>query len=99
MPGGARRHARLSRRLHARTGPQVLHGPADIACHLSKGFAEGNRAEQRSCTGVAVYRANCGLKPLGANAMDAVRHVKPNRELVFASPAEFLRHHKGEPPE
>jgi hypothetical protein len=77
----------------------VLHGPADLACHLSKGFAEGNRAAQRSCTGVAVYRRNCGLKPFGANAMDAVRHVKPNRELVFAGPEEFLRHHKGEPPE
>jgi hypothetical protein len=70
---------------------EVLHGPADLACHLSKGFP-ANRAEQRSCTGVAMFRANLGLHPAGG-AMRAVQLVGENREAVFASPEDFAAHH------
>jgi hypothetical protein len=73
---------------------EVLHGPADLACHLSKGFPL-NRAEQRSCTGVAMYRANLGrLHPAGG-AMRAVLLAGENRDAVFASPEEFAAHHDG----
>lgn len=71
----------------------VLHGPADIACHMSKGFNVRNPDDQRSCTGVAMYRANVGLRPWG-HALDAVAHVGPDRALVFAAPAEFWQHHR-----
>lgn len=70
----------------------VLHSPADLACHLSPGFPT-LIAEQRSCTGVAMYRANTGIKPWG-HAAAAVAHVGADRDAVFASPAEFARHHK-----
>lgn len=71
---------------------EVLHGPADLACHMSKGFPH-DRAEQRSCAGVAMYRANLGLAPPG-HAGQAVRDVAAARcDLAFASPAEFAEHH------
>jgi hypothetical protein len=72
----------------------VLHGPADIACHMSKGFP-ANRSEQRSCTGVAMYRANVGHWPAGANAADAVAWTGQNMELAFATADEFKKHHEG----
>jgi hypothetical protein len=75
---------------------EVLHGPADIACHMSKGFPK-DRATQRSCTGVAAYRANVGLLPAGYGARQAVLLVGADRAAVFASPAEFARHHRKDP--
>lgn len=71
---------------------EVLMGPADLACHMSKGFPD-DRAEQRSCTGVAMFRANCEIKPKGLNALEAVESIGPNRELVFDSLLGFYRHH------
>ena len=74
----------------------VLHGDADLACHLSKGFQEGEREQQRSCTGVAMYRANTHCLPLGTNARDAILSVVAedgDRSNVFASPEEFRAHH------
>jgi hypothetical protein len=49
---------------------EILHGIADIACHMSPGFPN-NRALQRSCTGIAMYRIFCRIKPWG-HAMEAV---------------------------
>lgn len=72
----------------------VLHGIADLACHLSPGFPSDPQA-QRSCTGVAQYRANVGVNGLARNAQAAVDHVGPNTSAVFASPREFARHHSG----
>jgi hypothetical protein len=71
----------------------VLHGIADIACHLSPGFPH-NRAEQRSCTGVAMYRANLRVWPLADNALAAVDHVGRDRAAVFDDPLAFIRHHR-----
>lgn len=70
----------------------VLNGPADLACHMSKGFPK-NLAEQRSCTGVAMYRCNTKTLPMGANARSAMARVGPNRELAFATEEEFVQHH------
>jgi hypothetical protein len=70
----------------------VLNDIGDIACHLSPGFPR-NPAEQRSCTGVAMYRANLKIAPLARNSQAAVDHVGENREIVFDDPADFLAHH------
>lgn len=70
----------------------ILHSPADIACHLSPGFPKVLET-QRSCTGVAMYRANCGIEA-GGHAQQATEHVGPNRELSFAAPREFVAHHQ-----
>src|ERR1019366_7196985 len=50
----------------------ILHGDADIACHMSKGFKERALEEQRSCTGVAIYRRNACKIPRGTNAIEAM---------------------------
>jgi hypothetical protein len=71
---------------------EVLHGPADLACHMSPGFPD-DVTRQRSCTGVAMYRANCGLAPAGRSAYDAVQATGPD-DRAFASPEEFARHHR-----
>jgi hypothetical protein len=71
---------------------EVLHGPADLACHMSPGFPD-DRSRQRSCTGVAMYRANCGHGPAGKSAYDAVKATGPDGR-AFTSPTEFLRHHR-----
>jgi hypothetical protein len=69
----------------------ILHGVADIACHLSPGFPH-DLTNQRSCTGVAMYRANVGIKAWG-HAQEAVDQTGPDRKLAFASPREFKEHH------
>jgi hypothetical protein len=74
---------------------EILHGPAAIACHMSKGFPH-NRAEQRHCTGVAMYRANTGCRPVGG-AMTAVELIGPNHSLVFSNSRQFRTHHWREP--
>jgi hypothetical protein len=69
----------------------VLNSFADIACHLSPGFPN-NLPEQRSCTGVAMFRANVNI-PASGQAAKAVRHVGVDRKAVFANPGEFAAHH------
>ena len=49
---------------------------------------------QRSCTGVAMYRANVGIVPTG-HALDAVLATGSDREQAFASAGEFVKHHEG----
>jgi hypothetical protein len=74
----------------------VLHGVADLACHLSPGFPR-NLAEQRSCTGVAMFRNHTGIPAQGhatESAAESMARVGENTDLVFASDAEFAEHHK-----
>lgn len=79
---------------------EVLHGPADVACHCSKGFAEGDLDRQRSCTGVAAYRASTGAgtaHPL-SRARAAVKRVTDDPrqiavEACFKSEEAFRAHH------
>ena len=72
---------------------EVMHGPADLACHMSPGFPD-DRSRQRSCTGLAMYRANARLMPGGKGAFEAMLETGPNRELAFATPDQFRKHHK-----
>lgn len=72
---------------------EVMYGPADLACHLSKGFDTRDVAAQRSCTGLAMYRRNVRFIPDGKSALAAVLDVETNTDLVFGSPLEFLQHH------
>lgn len=79
-----------------------LFGPADIACHLSSGFKDGERERQKSCTGVAAFRANVsgweassGVHPLShaKEAVDAIAGEAETRAECFSDPNEFLAHH------
>lgn len=70
----------------------ILNNGADIACHLSPGFP-GTLATQRSCTGVAMYRANAGVIA-GGHAEAATRHIGKNYDLAFGNQREFRRHHE-----
>lgn len=71
---------------------EVLRGPADLACHMSPGFPD-DIERQRSCTGVAMFRANCGIVPDGRGAREAMQTAGPNGTLAFGSEAEFALHH------
>lgn len=74
-------------------------GPADFACHMSKGFDVNDRDAQRSCTGVGNFRCNTALvvyMPDG-NGRDNALLAGENREDVFATLPEFWRHHKVKP--
>jgi hypothetical protein len=77
---------------------EILHSPASIACHSSKGFHEGDLSTQRSCTGVAAFRANVGhrclYKGVETHAQYATEIVGSDKERYFASDEEFVVHHK-----
>ena len=80
----------------------ALHGPADIACHLSKGFG-GDLAKQKSCAGVAAYRASLNVTtahPLShaTAAKDYIAGLaaKGDRralDMCFDNPNGFILHH------
>jgi len=73
-----------------------LVGPADFACHMSKGFLPKDHEATRSCTGVANFRCNSGiartLLPRG-NALDACVAAGPDHVQVFSTLREFYDHH------
>jgi hypothetical protein len=77
---------------------EVLHSPASLACHCSPGFHEGTIETQRHCTGVAAYRANVGhiaqVGGLPTGAHRATQIIGADTETYFASPEEFIAHHK-----
>lgn len=60
------------------------HGEANIDCHVLTGV---------QCAGAAIYRANIAKLPRDPELL----RLQPDREKVFASPSEFLAHHKGGP--
>lgn len=75
----------------------VLHGPASLACHSSKGFNTPDISEQRHCTGVAAFRANVG-HVAAINGHETASHLSTlaigeDRETYFATDAEFVAHH------
>lgn len=80
---------------------EILHSPASIACHSSKGFHEGVIETQAHCTGVAAYRANVGhicsvptehgLVPTSAHL--STQLIGSDTEHYFATPQEFYDHH------
>lgn len=77
---------------------EVLHSPASLACHSSKGFHEGVLETQRHCTGVAAFRANvgheCTFLGYPTKAQEAVDLIGPDRETYFATDDEFVEHHQ-----
>jgi len=63
---------------------QAAHGESTIECHTLLGA---------QCAGSAIYRANVAKLPRDREALK----LPPDTENVFATPLEFLKHHK-EPP-
>lgn len=58
----------------------AAHGEAKIDCHTVK---------DQQCAGSAIYRGNVCKSPRTSDILK----LPPNRELVFANPAEFRAHH------
>lgn len=74
---------------------------ASIACHMTPGFQQGIIETQRHCTGVAAFRAHTGVVGMVRGVItasyDATRFVATLPDVmrnVFATEAEFVRHHK-----
>lgn len=62
----------------------AAHGETKIDCHMFDG---------PQCAGAAIYRAN-----VVKSCRDrSIVRLEPNRVKVFASPPEFLNHHKDQP--
>lgn len=57
----------------------AVHGEAEVNCHT--------RTAQ--CAGAAIYRANVLKCPRDGKLLQ----LPPDRETVFATPAEFTQHH------
>ena len=60
---------------------RYAHGEGTSECHTLLGA---------QCAGFAIYRANVCKVPIDRNALV----LPPDRERVFATPMEFLEHHK-----
>jgi hypothetical protein len=60
---------------------QDVHGEAQINCHTLIG---------PQCAGGAIYRANVSKTPRKRTLLV----LNPDTKLVFASPGEFLTHHR-----
>jgi hypothetical protein len=69
------------------------HGSFWLPCHMHSEFDDPNwksNTAKPECAGTAIYRANVYGK------LDtSLLVLEPDREAVFATPAEFLAHHKG----
>lgn len=59
----------------------AAHGEEKVACHVHPNV---------QCAGLAIYRGNVCKLPRDQNVLV----LPPDRELVFATPNEFLEHHK-----
>lgn len=69
------------------------HGEFWLPCHLHSEYEDPNWKSDTSkpqCAGAATYRANVAKRSRGG-----LLELPANRDVVFASPAEFLAHHKG----
>lgn len=82
------------------SAPEVYVGQAEghfmVPCHMHCDFSDPHwrdkAFETPQCAGLAVYRANQGLD---RGLPDVIQRRAENRDLVFASHAEFYAHHKG----
>ncbi len=59
----------------------AAHGEARVECHSLTGV---------QCAGIAIYRANNGKLPRDLSIL----RLPPDESKVFATPTEFLEHHK-----
>lgn len=69
--------------IKADTFMEHAHSESVMDCHLGDGTHQ--------CAGAAIYRANV-LKR--TRHPDKIMELPENKEIVFASPKEFLDHHK-----
>jgi hypothetical protein len=72
------------------------HGPFWLPCHSCMDDARGKDQDPAAvtpCIGAGIYRTHINRDPRMAN--DLTPHYPANKELVFASPIEFLMHHAG----
>jgi hypothetical protein len=60
---------------------QMAHGETQINCHTLIG---------PQCAGAAIYRANVCKTPRNPSLL----RLKPDTKRVFATPLEFLEHHR-----
>lgn len=68
-------------------------GPFSLPCHMTREF-QSWRADPNGCSacvGAAIYRSNVGYTHLPG----ALPLLPPDKETIFASPAELYAHHKG----
>lgn len=76
---------------------QTVHADAQMPCHLTVDY-DGDEDWQlqlelgkaTACAGVAIYFANI----LKVSRDPKRRRLPANKKTVFASPIEFLKHHK-----
>jgi hypothetical protein len=69
----------------------LAHGDGKVACHLTiveDDVEEGTTA----CSGAAIYRRNVAKSPRG---VPFDHQLDSDYEAVFATPPEFIGHHKG----
>lgn len=69
-------------------------GPFWLPCHMHSNFADPNWKTDTSkaqCAGAAIFRANVGVID---KMPDALLHLPPDPNKVFASYTEFYAHHK-----
>lgn len=71
----------------------MLYSQASVACHMTRGFKEGDPTAMKHCTGACAFRANAGIRT-GTAADRAIAKVGEDRETFFATPEEFYMHHK-----
>ena len=70
--------------LSAQEWLQAAHGETLIDCHTLAGA---------QCAGSAIYRANVAKLCRSQNIL----RLPADRDIVFATPAQFIQHHTGEP--
>lgn len=73
-------------------------GPFWLPCHNACNFDDPNWKTDTSvalCAGAAIFRANTGIKELMPDSPLMLK-LPENKELVFASAAEYLSYHHGE---
>jgi hypothetical protein len=73
------------------TWRSLAHSDQPIACHKTI-KQEGSMAGTLQCAGAAIYRGNVCKSPRDPE----VARAKPDHDLVFSTPWEFIGHHEGE---
>ncbi len=64
----------------------MAHGETQFECHTKHDASTG---DAHQCAGSAIYRANVCKSPRDPDTLQ----LPANREAVFSSPMEFLKHH------
>jgi hypothetical protein len=67
-------------------------GPFWLPCHMDKNYEwkDSDTSKVNQCAGAAIYRTNVGVAD---NMHDQILTLPEDKELVFATHAEFLAHY------